>query len=283
MSIAVMFLSLSLGAEPQGYPRPELIIEPTALHERLTRVVILDARSQKAYDAGHITGAVRVDVPALSKAFNTEVDAEAWAKRLGDLGVDVNTPVVIYGDAWPESARLWWILRFWGIEHARLLNGGFAAWTAARLPVATEPTMPTRVAGRVAPTNRLATREQVLEVLKDKSSQLMDARSSAEYCGDAGSAKHRGAIPGAVNLEWNQFIDAKTGKLKSAEEISEVLQKSGIDPAKPIVTYCQSGGRASMAAFVLELMGGDKVRNYYRSWAEWGNTDDTPVMKPEKK
>jgi 3-mercaptopyruvate sulfurtransferase SseA len=29
-------------------------------------------------------------------------------------------------------------------------------------------------------------------------------------------------------------------------------------------------------------MGARDVRNYYRSWAEWGNADDTPVVKPKK-
>lgn len=40
---------------------------------------------------------------------------------------------------------------------------------------------------------------------------------------------------------------------------------------------------AAVAAFVLELMGGVEVRNYYRSWAEWGNDSETPIVKPEKK
>jgi thiosulfate/3-mercaptopyruvate sulfurtransferase len=51
---------------------------------------------------------------------------------------------------------------------------------------------------------------------------------------------------------------------------------------QPAVTYCQSGGRASVVAFTLELMGGKQVKNYYRSWAEWGNAENTPVAKPKK-
>ena len=42
-------------------------------------------------------------------------------------------------------------------------------------------------------------------------------------------------------------------------------------------------GRAAVLAFALELMGAPEVRNYYRSWAEWGNAEDTPVEKPRKK
>jgi thiosulfate/3-mercaptopyruvate sulfurtransferase len=283
MSVALLCLSLALGAEPQSYPRSELLIEPAALNERLAKTVVLDARSQRAYDEGHVPGAIHLDVPALSKAFSTHVDAEYWAHRLGDLGIDVNMPVVVYGDDWRESARVWWIIRYWGIKDVRLLNGPFSVWRDGRFEISKEPARSTRVAGKVAPSHRLASREEVLEMLKDKSSQLLDARSSDEYCGNAGGSRRKGSIPGAANIEWSQFIDAKTGKMKPASEISELLKNAGIDPAKPVVTYCQSGGRASVAAFVLELMGGDKVRNYYRSWADWGNAEDTPVARPEKK
>ena len=60
-------------------------------------------------------------------------------------------------------------------------------------------------------------------------------------------------------------------------------REAGIDPKRPAVTYCLSGGRAAVMAFTLELMGGDKVRNYYRSWAEWGNAENTPIEKAPKK
>jgi len=49
------------------------------------------------------------------------------------------------------------------------------------------------------------------------------------------------------------------------------------------VTYCQSGGRAAVMAFTLELMGAKDVANYYRSWSEWGNAEDTPIVRPKKK
>ena len=62
--------------------------------------------------------------------------------------------------------------------------------------------------------------------------------------------------------------------------MTKLFEKAGIDPSKPAITYCQSGGRAAVLAFVLELMGGKDVRNYYRSWSEWGNDPDTPVVKP---
>ena len=58
---------------------------------------------------------------------------------------------------------------------------------------------------------------------------------------------------------------------------------AGIDLTKPIVAHCQSGGRSSVSVFTLELMGAKDARNYYRSWAEWGNAEDTPIVKPMPK
>jgi thiosulfate/3-mercaptopyruvate sulfurtransferase len=129
--------------------------------------------------------------------------------------------------------------------------------------------------------DRLATRAYVTERLGGKA-QIVDARSTEEYCGTAETAKRGGAIPGAVHLEWSDTVD-KTGRFKSAAELAKLMQETGIDPAKPSITYCQSGGRAAVLAFALELMGGKDVRNYYRSWAEWGNAEDTPIVKPKPK
>jgi 3-mercaptopyruvate sulfurtransferase SseA len=52
---------------------------------------------------------------------------------------------------------------------------------------------------------------------------------------------------------------------------------------RPTATYCQSGGRAAVMVFGLELMGARQVSNYYPTWAEWSNAEDTPVVRPRPK
>jgi 3-mercaptopyruvate sulfurtransferase SseA len=42
-----------------------------------------------------------------------------------------------------------------------------------------------------------------------------------------------------------------------------------------------NGRTGGATAFTLETMGGDKVSNDYRSWGEWGNDPDSPVVKPK--
>ena len=56
------------------------------------------------------------------------------------------------------------------------------------------------------------------------------------------------------------------------------VEVTGTDlkPGEPVITHCQSGGRASVDAFVMERLG-FPPRNYYLGWSDWGNTDETPV------
>ena len=121
-------------------------------------------------------------------------------------------------------------------------------------------------------------------LLKDKSAQIVDARSEKEHCGDVKMAKQAGHIPGAIHLEWTDALDKSSQKFKSADQLKSILKEAGIDLTKPVVAHCQSGGRAAVMAFTLELMGANAVSNYYRGWSEWGNSDDTPiVVSPKKK
>jgi thiosulfate/3-mercaptopyruvate sulfurtransferase len=283
VSIPLLCLSLAL-APAADYPRPDLLIEPAAL-AKATGLQVLDVRPHAAYAEGHVPGAVWVDAAAWGKAFVPEADADAWAKRLGDSGIDPKTGIVLYGgDDVRDAVRLWWILRYWGAKDVRVLNGGWSAWKAADGAVSKDDVKPEAKSIKVsAHPERLATKEQLLKELKDGPPQLLDARSEKEFCGDETLAKKGGAIPGAVHLEWTDCLDPKTKRFKSPDELAALLKERNVDVARPAVTYCQSGGRSAVVAFTLELMGGKDVRNYYRSWAEWGNADDTPTVKPPKK
>jgi thiosulfate/3-mercaptopyruvate sulfurtransferase len=274
-------------AKPARYPRADLLLEAADLlkGEILNKFTILDVRPKDQFTMGHVPGSVWVDHASWSKDFAAKQDPETWAKHIGGLGIEEDTPVVVYDDNMSkDAARVWWILRYWGIRDVRLLNGSWPAWRAAGGPAvrALPPTVPAEV--KLTPqTGRLAVREQLEKALKDKPPQIIDARSADEHCGVASTARRNGAIPGSIHREWKDVLDPKSGRFKSPDELMRIFRESSIDLQRPSVTYCQSGGRAAVMAFALELMGAKDVRNYYRSWAEWGNAEDTPVVKPEPK
>lgn len=286
LSLAASLLPITPSRAADDYPRPELLVEPAGLAKDVEAdgAVVLDVRGKEAYAEGHVPGSLRVDHATWKDAFDADA-ADDWGERIASLGIDADSAVVLYDDDdLKNAARIWWILRFWGVEDAKLLNGGWKAWQREGLPVSDEATpAPAKTDFRADPQpDRLATKGSILETLGSGKLQIVDSRSEEEYCGTKRLSNARGgAIPGATNLEWSTLIDSETGRVKPAPEIEQLLRDAGIDPKRPAITYCQSGGRASVMAFGLELMGVDQVSNYYPGWGEWGNQEETPVETPQ--
>jgi thiosulfate/3-mercaptopyruvate sulfurtransferase len=270
----------------EAYPRAGLLVEPAALAKpgAAKEFRILDARAKDIYEQGHIPGAVWVDHDSWAKKYPNNLDTTGWAQAIGELGIGIDTKVVVYDDArFKRAARIWWLLRAAGVRDVRLLNGGWKGWQDVSGTVTNaRPTIePVKMQVKYQK-DRVATKDFVLKALDGKKVQMIDARSKEEYLGRDKRAKRVGAIPGARHLEWSDTIDPKTQRFKAAAELTKLFKAAGVDPSKPCTSYCQSGGRAAVLAFALELMGGKDVRNYYKSWAEWGNADDTPVERPKK-
>ena len=130
MSGTLLCLLIAM-SPPAEYAKPGLLAEAEALVKNASGIV-LDVRAKQQYLAGHIPGAVSVNAAAWGKAFTPNADAVEWGKRLGEAGIDLGKPVIICGsDDMREAARIWWILRYWGVKDVRLLNGGWSAWQAA--------------------------------------------------------------------------------------------------------------------------------------------------------
>jgi len=287
--LAVAALASTASAAQTEYARPDLLIEPAELArpEVAREFVILDVRSPEAYEEAHIPNARRVDHATWKAAFGEGTDAEGWSERIGGLGIGRRSRVVVYDDVSnKDAARIWWILRYWGVRDARLLNGGWQAWLSAGLATSAAQPEPAREADfqAVPRKRRLVTTGRLLDALPKGRLQVVDARSNDEFCGiDKKDNQRAGAIPGAKHLEWIDLIDQDTGRFKSADELARLFREAGIDLDQPTATHCGSGGRASVMAFGMELMGAGDVRNYYAGWSEWGNSQETPVVVPEEK
>src|SRR4051812_528011 len=112
---------LALAEAKPVYARPNMLVEPAALKEdQFSRFVILDVRSQEAYAAGHIPGAVWADLKAWERLMTANARPDVWAARIGAAGIDGKLPVVVYGESKSrDAARAWWILRNQGVPDVR--------------------------------------------------------------------------------------------------------------------------------------------------------------------
>lgn len=274
------------------YARPELLAEPSWLAEHLDDpgIRLIDCATVEAYRRAHIPGAVRLSAhyyikqegpPGADHGTFIMPPAEFEA-LMADLGVSNDTTVVAYDDNNALVAtRLWWALKYYGHSNARVLNGGWHRWLSEGRPVTFHATKPEPTTFAARPNHDvIASAAYLMSNLDDPACQILDARTDAEWDGsnDRGN-KRAGRVPGAMHLEWLEFVAKDDSRcFLPAVELERLVSKAGLTRDKATITYCQGGIRAAHAAFVLELLGWNDIRVYDGSMRDWANREDTPLV-----
>ena len=279
------------------YAKADFLVSPEWLyaHKGDPNLLIVDCpMAEGSYNRAHIPGALQLPVHPYIKAKDSAGNItlhrqgpDEFKELMAELGVGPNTSIVLYDERGSILAtRLWWVLRYYGHDNAKILNGGWQGWVSSGLPVSFKTPKTSDRVETFSPCpnpDRLATLGQLKEHYRSQTWKIIDVRSHEEYVGkDEHGNKRVGHIPDAVHLEWNRFLENSDDteavrRFRSAEEIQELLENFRIDKNQTIVTLCQSGIRASLVAFVLELVGRPAIKLYDGSMAEWANLDDTPL------
>ena len=276
----------------KGYANPHLVVSPHELAPILdgagaTPPLLLDLRPPEAYAAGHIPGAIHIDLWGVSLIDTDPAPLKAFMWMIEHVlavhGVQAATPIVVYDEqSGVRAARAFWFLEYFGHPSVRLLDGGFNAWIAAGLPVTREAGPPPAsewTGTREAHT--LATWKEVRNALGRGDAVVLDTRTDGEYTGATVRARRGGAVPGAVHIEWTRNL-GPSGDYKPAAELKQMYQDAGVTPDREVITYCQGGYRAAHSYLALRLLGYPRVRMYIGSWKEWGDRVDLPIELPKQ-
>ncbi len=282
-------------SENKGYAHPEVLVAADWVEAHLqdpqVRLIEVDVDTT-AYEQGHIPGAVGFDwkKELQDQIVRSPLSKEHLEELLGRAGVSNDTTVVLYGDNnnWFAAWALW-ILKYYGHEDARLLDGGRVKWLAGKREITTQvPSYPVTTYHAGAPDTEIrALRDQVLGWLGQSNVTLVDVRSPGEYSGELlapanlpqEGAQRGGHIPGAANIPWATAV-REDGTFKSADELRAIYGGKGVTADKEVVAYCRIGERSSHTWFALYyLLGYPKVRNYDGSWTEWGSMIGVPIEK----
>ncbi len=243
------------------------------------------------YRGGHIPGAHFVDLDHELSAppgpgRHPLPDAADFGAAMRRHGVANDRPVVVYDAATGMSAgRAWWLLKYFGHPDVSLLDGGFAAWRGAGLPVQEgDDVFPE--AGNFEPEpGGMPLLDATGALAMARAGVLVDARAPERFRGENEPVDTvAGHIPGAVNLPAQRTL-APDGRFLDAEALQDRFAALGIAAGEPVGVYCGSGVVAAQAVFALSLAGIDAAL-YAGSWSEWITDPGRPVEvgpgSPEK-
>jgi thiosulfate/3-mercaptopyruvate sulfurtransferase len=280
----------------KGYAHPEVLVETNWVKANLgkpgIKIIEVDVDT-KAYDAGHIPGAVGFNwrTQLQDQVGRDIIGKEAFEKLVGGAGISPQDMVILYGDNYNWfAANCFWLFKMYGHKDVRLMNGGRDKWlNEPDKEVTTEQPNPQPVPYKVTqirPELR-ALLPDVLRAVNSRGCNLVDVRSHDEFTGKViappgmtETAQRGGHVPGAKSIPWSTPV-ASDGSFKSADELRTIyLDQKGVDPIRPTITYCRIGERSSHTWFVLTyLLGLEDVRNYDGSWTEYGSIIGAPIEK----
>ena len=262
------------------------LIDVAQLAEKMehgAKVAIVDCRfdpmnpaaGKQAYLAGHIPGAhyahLENDLSAQDKSSGGRHPIPSpgeFTALLARYGVDSDTLLVCYdaGDL-TAASRLWWMARYYSLANVVVLNGGFAAWTAAGQAI--ELTAATPANGYFVASANPALRVDFDAVCYGEHRPvLVDSRDPPRYSGEVEPIDPQaGHIPGAINMPWRASLGSD-GLLQSAEAQRLRWQALFEGKSAPVI-YCGSGVTACVNLLALEVAGLEGARLYPGSWSDW--------------
>nr|WP_298798681.1 sulfurtransferase [uncultured Acetobacter sp.] len=273
-----------------------VLFSPKQVQELISTgdVVFIDVRDRKDFDAGHLPGAVNMPDIFTYLAETTDEGLKTLQEKFTDLlsnyGLDGKKTALIYEDAlhtrYGGSCRGYWILRYLGYPTVGILDGGLMAWKQAGGAITTETTTPVRTPCPVSiHPDLMATYKDVLDALTDPDIKLLDNRDAVEWLAESSSpygvdfAPRKGRIPGAVWIEWYDFMEVSEGQasFRSKQDILDLAASRGLKPEDDIIIYCFKGARAANTYVALSEAGFKNLRIYMGSWNEWSRNSDLPI------
>jgi rhodanese-related sulfurtransferase len=240
-------------AIPDGYGGISADDLSVALIENPDIVLIDVRRTEEPSEKGYIDYDPQVHFP-----LETFVDTKA------DWPTDMDTPIVVYCGSGHRSTMAMTMLWAYGYTDVHSLKGGFGGWASAGFASVgvPEPEMEEMAFDMDAAFqtfldgmeryNTIRVDDLNLLIVEDNAPFLLDVRG-------AGELEENGWIEGAVNIPLREVAD-------------NVQYLPSFDT--PIVSYCGSGWRCTIALTALEAMGWEDVTGLvggsYGAWVDAG-------------
>ena len=189
--------------------------------------------------------------------------------------------VIAYDDAGGAlaAARLWWLLRLIGEADVQVLDGGWAAWRAASLPIESGEGIHRASCVSVGiDVDAVVGVEELQAALAQGGVLLLDARGGPRFRGEVEPLDRVGGhIPGAINRPFADNLKAD-GHFKSVATLrAEYGALLGVRAPSQVVHSCGSGVTACHNLLAMEAAGLSGSRVFAPSWSGWLEDPVRPV------
>jgi len=212
---------------------------------------------------------------------HTMPSEQQFNKQAQLLGINNNAQIVVYDHfGLFSSARAWWMFKAMGHHNVAVLNGGLPAWIKAGFATVNATDSMKYEQGNFNGTynqHYFCNAEQVLLMLEQESSQVLDARSPARFFGKEAEPRagvRSGHMPNAKNLHYKSI--QQEGCLVSKELLQQCFEQLNIEN-KSLVMSCGSGVTACVLALAADILGYKNSQVYDGSWSEWGADPQLPI------
>ena len=227
--------------------KPFGVIDAEGLNTALvedSEMIVMDVRT-----TGEWTGKGIVDTGGVELV---SVPLERFLAQESLWPADKDAHIVIYCGSGHRSTMAMAIMWLHGYTNVSSLKGGFGGWAEAEYPVAeyAAPDLATPYAemlANMAKYNTVKADDLLLEMAEDTPPFLLDVRTTGELV-------ENGHIEGATHIQLNELA-ANLDLLPSFDT--------------PIVAYCGSGWRATIAMTALHGLGWTDVRALKTTFADW--------------
>ena len=261
--------------------------------------LVLDSRTKKEYESGHIPGAVSIswedwNEKAPQKTRSILKSPGYWGKlacpeegnfaqKLGNLGISNDRKIIVYGEGKASKGRegrIAWMLLYLGHQMVAVLDGGIKSWKALNLPVVKETPVIKRASFQIAlkPERRLLLKDLVSRLGTDQFPVMLDTRTRNEFEGKVfWYQPNKGRIPDSHLIVYNDIFTEKEHFI--SKEAYKTCLPEGYEKASNVGTYCEVGVRTCTVSLLHEEYTGQVLPVYDGSIMEWSFHKELPLLR----
>lgn len=206
----------------------------------------------------HIAGSVVIPYMEFDVQAGVLKPVPEITRILGEAGISHEDSVVIYGECLPcgggpsVATYIYWMMKGLGHEKVMVLDGTAEDWAASGRATTKDAWI---LPGKIYAPEETANYTATYDFVESGQAQIVDARTLVEY----GS----GSIPGSISIPYASVLSGK--RITSEDQLNRFFTM--LDKEKPVVVFTNTGMKASVVWFALQLMGYDARLYNYRDWA----------------